>query len=115
MTIFHDTGWSFVTSGGLEIDFGVSKLIWAAGEAGAFYAKNDSDSVIWRLPFVSLGAGIGLGVSLCGPVTVSASMPCQAGGGFRIYRNPLRRSDFGISSFRGSFVMVTGVLCSIWT
>src|SRR5438876_4237039 len=106
VTIFHETGWSFVTSGGAEVDIGISKFLFAAGEAGAFYAKQDHSSQIWRLPFVSAGAGLGIGVSAGGALTLQASMPCQPGGGFEIYSNPLRRGAFGVDTFVGSFVMV---------
>ncbi len=114
MNIFRDTDWSFVTSGGAEVDIGISKFLFAAGEAGAFYVRKDSDSQIWRLPFISLGAGVGIGVSVGGPVTVQVSLPCQPGGGFRIYRSPLRRSGFGLESFRGSFVMVAGAAAAAY-
>jgi hypothetical protein len=107
--VFQESGWSFVTSGGAEIDVGISKFLYVAGEAGAFYAKKDFESQIWRLPFVAVGGGLGLGVSAGGPITVQASLPCQPGGGFEIYRNPLRRSSsFGVGSFLGSFILVTG-------
>jgi hypothetical protein len=76
MQAFRDSGWSFVTSGGAEIDVGISKFMYMAGEAGAFYAKNNFESQIWRLPFVAVGGGLGLGVSAGGPITVQASLPC---------------------------------------
>jgi len=97
-----------VTSGGAEVDIGISKFLFAAGEAGAFYAKQDHSSQIWRLPFVSAGAGLGIGVSAGGALTLQASLPFQPGGGFEIYRNPLRRSAFGVGAFIGSFVMISG-------
>ena len=108
MKIFRATGWSFVTSGGAEIDIGISKFLFAAGEAGAFYVKKDFGSQIWRLPFVSVGGGIGVGISTGGPLTIQVSLPFQPGGGFEVYRNPLRHSSFGVSSFLGSFVLVSG-------
>jgi hypothetical protein len=108
MSIFHQTGWSFVTAGGVEVDVGISKFLFLAGEAGAFYAKKDSGGPIWRLPYTAAGAGLGPSVSAGGALTLQVSLPFQPGGGFEIYRNPLRSSAFGAGSFVGSFVMISG-------
>jgi hypothetical protein len=108
VTLFKQTGWRFVTSGGGEIDVGFSKFLYVAAEAGAFYAQKNGEKAIWRLPFMAAGAGAGLGVSAGGPITVSVSLPCQWGGGFTIYRNPLRRSALGLDSFTGGFVAISG-------
>jgi hypothetical protein len=47
--IFNQTGWRFVTSGGGEIDFGLSKFLYVAGEAGAFYIRKDGESEVVTL------------------------------------------------------------------
>jgi hypothetical protein len=57
MEIFRDTGWRFVTAGGGEIDFGISKFLYVAGQAGAFYVKPGPQGTIWRLPFVAVVGG----------------------------------------------------------
>jgi hypothetical protein len=109
MSLFQYTGWGFVTSGGGEIDIGLSKFLFVAGEGGAFYVRKDGDPTIWRLPFAGIGGGAGVGISAGGPVTVSVSMPFQPGGGFRIYRNPIKVfGSFDLSCFEGAFVAITG-------
>ena len=109
MPLLQPTGWTFVTSGGGEIDVGLSKFLFVAGEAGAFYVRKDGDTTIWRLPFAGLGGGAGVGVSAGGPVTVSISLPCQPGGGFRIYRNPINfGGPFDSSAFEGAFLALSG-------
>jgi hypothetical protein len=109
VSIFRPTVWKFVTSGGAEVDIGVSKFLFAAFEGGAFYAQQDGDSTIYRLPFVGAGGGAGVGVSAGGVVSLSVSMPFQPGGGFRIYSNPLRFSGtVGLQDFAGPFVAITG-------
>jgi hypothetical protein len=109
--MFQQTGWRFVTSGGAEIDFGLGKVLFAAAQGGAFYAKRNDEPTIWRLPLGAIGGGAGFGISAGGPVTVSLSMPFQPGGGFSIYRNPLRRSSaFGLEGFKGAFVALSGAV-----
>jgi hypothetical protein len=109
MPLFQYTGWKFVTSGGGEIDIGLSKFLFVAGSAGAFYVQKDGDPTIWRLPFAGIGGGAGVGVSAGGPVTISVSMPFQPGGGFRIYRNPIHVfGSFDLSCFEGAFLAISG-------
>ena len=104
---FQPTDWSFVTSGGGEITFGISKLAFVGGNAGAFYVKKDK-SPIYRLPYASVVVGAGLAVSVAGPVSVSVSLPWAPGGGFRIYRNPLRQERLTLDDFSGSFMAISG-------
>lgn len=104
---FENSGWRFVTSGGTEMTFGLSKMLFAGGAAGAFYVREGTGGPIQRLPMVAAVGGAGLGFSAGGPVTVSVSLPFAPGGGYQIYRNPFRSSPLAIEDFMGSFVQVS--------
>ena len=104
---FQPTDWSFVTSGGAELTVGISKLAFVGGNVGAFYVKKER-SPIYRLPYAGVVAGAGLAVSVAGPVSVSVSLPWAPGGGFRIYRNPLRQDKLELDDFSGSFMAISG-------
>ena len=106
--IFEPTNWSFVTSGGAEITFGLSEFLFAGGSGGAFYVRQGAAGSIQRLPFTAVVGGVGVGISVAGPVTTSVSLPVAPGGGYRIYRNPLRSSALELEDFKGSFIQVTG-------
>jgi hypothetical protein len=107
-SLFTPTDWSFVTSGGAEMTFGLSKLLYAGGSGGAFYVRQGASGAIQRLPMLAAVIGGGLGISAGGPVTVSVSMPFAPGGGFRIYRNPLRSATLTLNDFPGAFLQLSG-------
>jgi hypothetical protein len=104
--VFKPTGWRFVTSGGGEILFGLSKLVFAGGAGGAFYAR-PGPGPIYRLPYVAAAAGAGVGLSAGGLVTTSLSLPFAPGGGFQIYRNPARSGPLRLDDFLGSFIQIS--------
>ena len=108
--IFTPTDWSFVTSGGAEITYGFAKFLYAGAAGGAFYARRGVTGPIQRLPYRAIAGGVGAGVSVAGPVTTSISLPFAPGGGFRIYRNPLRTSALVLEDFKGSFIQISGGL-----
>jgi len=98
--IFEPTGWSFVTSGGAEITYGLARFLFAGGSAGAFYVRKGASGPIQRLPFTAVVGGVGAGFSVAGPVTASVSLPLAPGGGYQIYRNPIRSSALELGASR---------------
>ena len=89
----------------------VSRVIFLGLAAGAFYVRQGGGP-IQRLPFGGGVVGGGLALSALGPVTVSASFPFQPGGGWRIYRNRIRRDSLTLSDFTGGCYCVSGVLAA---
>jgi hypothetical protein len=83
--LYLPTDWRIVTSGGGEIDIGASRFFFAGLAAGAFYVQQGSGAV-QRLPFTQLVGDVGVSASAGGALTLSVSLPCQPGGGWRIYR-----------------------------
>ncbi len=108
MSLVRYSGWDFVTSGGGELTFGLSRFLFAGGHGGALYVRQSGQQTIHRLPYVGFGGGVGVGVSAGGPVSVSVSLPFQPGGGFRIYRHPLRGGSLALDDFVGNYVAYSG-------
>jgi len=109
LLLYEPTDWSIVTSGGVEVDVGLSRFVFLGAAGGAFYVRQGGGAV-QRLPFIAGVGGVGLSVSAGGIITVSLSLPCQPGGGWTIYRNRLRRGSLTLSDFTGGCHCVSHVL-----
>jgi hypothetical protein len=107
--LYLPTDWRIVTSGGAEVDFGLSRVFFIGLAGGAFYVRQGRGA-IQRLPFFSLVGGVGLTASAGVLVTVSGSFPFQPGGGWRIYRNRIRRDSLTLRDLTGGCFCVSRVL-----
>ena len=108
LAFYTPTDWNVVTSGGAELDVGISRIVFVGGELGAFYVRRGEGSV-HRIPFLGGVGGGGLSVSAGGPITLSVSLPMQPGGGWRIYRNRIRCDLLTLEHFVGGCFGVSGV------
>lgn len=108
LSLLKPTEWEFVTAGGAEFTIGAGKFLFGGAQAGAFYVRNSTGGPIYRLPYAGAVGGAGIGLSVAGPVSVSASLPFAPGGGWTIYRNPVRRDPLKIQDFAGAFVAWSG-------
>jgi hypothetical protein len=109
--LYRPTDWSIVTSAGGEIDVGLSRVFFAGLTAGAFYVRQGGGA-IQRLPFVAIGGGFGLAASALGVITLTGSLPSQPGGGWRIYRNRIRRGSLTLSDLEGGCFCMERVLAA---
>jgi hypothetical protein len=108
LAFYTPTDWNFVTSGGGELDVGVSRILFVGGELGAFYVRR-GEGTVYRIPFLAGVGGGGLAASAGGPITLSLSLPMQPGGGWRIYRNRIRRDSLNLEHLSGGCFGVSGV------
>lgn len=109
--LYEPSDWSIVTSGGGEIDVGLARIFFIGLASGAFYVRQGGDAV-QRLPFIAGVGGAGLSASAGGVITVSGSLPFQPGGGWRVYRNVLRRDSLTLRDFTGGCHCVSRVLAA---
>jgi len=109
--LYEPSDWSIVTSGGGEIDVGLARIFFIGLASGAFYVRQGGGAV-QRLPYIAGVGGAGLSVSTGGVITLSGSLPVQPGGGWRVYRNVLRRDSLTLSDFTGTCHCVNRVLAA---
>jgi hypothetical protein len=105
---YTPTDWNIVTSGGAEIDVGLSRFVFVGLEGGGFYVRRGEGGIL-RLPFIGGVGGGGLSASAGGVITISVSLPMQPGGGWRIYRNRIRRDSLNQEDFVGGCFAISGV------
>jgi hypothetical protein len=94
--------WRFVTSGSGELGVGIGKFTVGA-TGGVFWVQEDSSPTQYRLPFLGLGGGVGLGVSP--PVVISygdKDFPSEGIG--KIYMSPCK-SSLTLDDFLGGCVI----------
>ena len=100
------TDWRFVTSSGGDISFGLSELVNVGGATGELHVR-EGDGPVIRLQYVGVKAGLGVGVSLLGPVSGSFSLASFPGGGIgRIYKGPTAGARLSLNDMKGHFAML---------
>jgi hypothetical protein len=100
------TSWEFVTSDGVEASVGtpLAKLVSGGGAAGSFFVQGDGQKTIYRLPYVAVSIGFGLGT----PVSFAYSdydWPAQGLG--KVWKVPLTLKDNPPYTFQGRFIMAS--------
>ncbi len=99
------TNWCITDCFGGEGALEIMKGFAIGGQAGLFYAKEDSDPTIHRLPFAAGEYGVGVSKSVLGKTNFAISVPGMASVGGRIYRHPLRmKRKLDRMDLSGSFV-----------
>jgi hypothetical protein len=102
------TKWSFVSSGGGSLVAPIFKALYLGGSIGNFYAKEDGKTKVYRMPYSGADAGLGLGKSVGKGIGITLSEKGAPGGGFRIYRHPLRKTQLQADDFQGPCLSITG-------
>ena len=101
------TDWRFVTSSGGDISFGLAEFLNVGAAVGELHVRED-DGLVIQLRYVGLKGGVGVGLSILGPVSGSFSLAkFEAGGIGRIYKGPAAGARLSINDMIGPFYMVT--------
>jgi hypothetical protein len=98
------TGWSFVTSSGMEASVGlpVGKIVSGGGAVGHFYVRKKGDDTIYSLAYGAVSVGLGLGT----PVSASDSEFDWPGHGIgEIYKLPGTIGSKPPDSFLGQLLI----------
>jgi hypothetical protein len=101
------TDWRFVNSSGGEISVGLAEFLSVGATIGQLYVR-EGDGPVSRLQYGALKGGVGVGLSVLGPISASFSPASFEGGGIgRIYKGPTAGCRLSIDDMLGWFLMVT--------
>jgi hypothetical protein len=101
------TDWRFRNSSGGELSVGLGEFLSVGGAIGDLYVK-EGDGLLINLQYVGLKGGIGVGMSLLGPLSAAFSPASFEGEGIgQIYRGPAAGKDLTLNEMLGPFYMVT--------
>lgn len=101
------TEWRLVNSSGGELSIGVGEFLSVGGAIGDLYVR-EGDGLLINLQYAGVKGGLGVGLSILGPLSAAFSPASFPGEGIgRIYKGPTAGTRLSINDMIGPFYMVT--------